>query len=70
MMATALSMSAPTAIRFPDAPPAFDNKIGEGLKARLVERGDGRSACSRRKDGAKVGARSNRWASTLTNHAL
>jgi len=42
MMATALSMSAPTAIRFPKTlPQPFDNKIGEGLKARLVERGDG-----------------------------
>jgi 1-deoxy-D-xylulose-5-phosphate synthase len=42
MMATALSMSSPTAIRFPKTlPKPFDDQIGEGLKARLVERGDG-----------------------------
>jgi 1-deoxy-D-xylulose-5-phosphate synthase len=42
MMATALSMSSPTAIRFPKTlPKPFDGRIGEGLKARLVEHGDG-----------------------------
>ena len=42
MLATALSMSTPTAIRFPKTlPKPFDHKIGEGLKAREVVRGDG-----------------------------
>ena len=42
MLTTALSMSTPTAIRFPKTlPQPFDNKIGEGLKARRVVRGDG-----------------------------
>ncbi len=42
MMATALSMSSPTAIRFPKTlPKPFDGQIGEGLKARLIEHGDG-----------------------------
>jgi 1-deoxy-D-xylulose-5-phosphate synthase len=42
MLATALSMSTPTALRFPKTlPQPFDGKIGEGLKARQVVRGDG-----------------------------
>jgi 1-deoxy-D-xylulose-5-phosphate synthase len=42
MLATALSMSTPTAIRFPKTlPKPFDHKIGEGLKAREVVHGDG-----------------------------
>jgi 1-deoxy-D-xylulose-5-phosphate synthase len=42
MMSTALSMSSPTAMRFPKTlPKPLDNKVGEGLKARLIERGDG-----------------------------
>jgi 1-deoxy-D-xylulose-5-phosphate synthase len=42
MMATAFSMSSPTAIRFPKTlPQPFDDQIGEGLKARLIQRGDG-----------------------------
>lgn len=42
MLTTALSMSTPTALRFPKTlPQPFDGKIGEGLKAREVVRGDG-----------------------------
>jgi len=42
MLATALSMSTPTAIRFPKTlPKPFDAKIGEGMRAREVVRGDG-----------------------------
>jgi 1-deoxy-D-xylulose-5-phosphate synthase len=42
MLATALSMSTPTAIRFPKTlPKPFDGKTGEGLFAREVVRGDG-----------------------------
>jgi len=42
MLATALSMSTPTAIRFPKTlPKPFDGKVGEGLLAREVVRGDG-----------------------------
>jgi 1-deoxy-D-xylulose-5-phosphate synthase len=42
MMATALSMSTPTAIRFPKTlPQPLDKKIGEGLRAREIVRGDG-----------------------------
>jgi 1-deoxy-D-xylulose-5-phosphate synthase len=42
MLATALSMSTPTALRFPKTlPQPFDAKIGEGLQARRVVRGDG-----------------------------
>jgi 1-deoxy-D-xylulose-5-phosphate synthase len=42
MLATALSMNTPTAIRFPKTlPKPFDDKIGEGLLAREVTRGDG-----------------------------
>ena len=42
MLATAFSMSTPTAIRFPKTlPQPFDGRIGEGLRAREVERGDG-----------------------------
>ncbi len=42
MLATALSMSTPTAMRFPKTlPRPFDGKIGDGLKAREVVRGDG-----------------------------
>ena len=42
MLATALSMSTPTAIRFPKTlPKPFDQKIGEGVRAREVVRGDG-----------------------------
>ena len=42
MLATALSMSTPTAIRFPKTlPKPFDGEIGEELNAREVVRGDG-----------------------------
>jgi 1-deoxy-D-xylulose-5-phosphate synthase len=42
MLAEALSMSTPTAIRFPKTlPKPFDGKTGEGLRAREVVRGDG-----------------------------
>jgi 1-deoxy-D-xylulose-5-phosphate synthase len=42
MLSTALSMSTPTAIRFPKTlPKPFDHQIGEGLKAREVVHGDG-----------------------------
>ncbi len=42
MLTTALSMSTPTALRFPKTlPQPFDSTIGEGLKARQVVRGDG-----------------------------
>jgi hypothetical protein len=42
MLATALSMSTPTALRFPKTlPKPFDGKVGDGLEAREVSRGDG-----------------------------
>ena len=42
MLATALSMSTPTALRFPKTlPKPFDGKVGDGLEARLIRRGDG-----------------------------
>jgi 1-deoxy-D-xylulose-5-phosphate synthase len=42
MLATALSMSTPTALRFPKTlPKPFDGKVGDGLEAREVQRGDG-----------------------------
>ena len=42
MLATALSMSTPTALRFPKTlPQPFDGAIGSGLQAREVLRGDG-----------------------------
>ena len=42
MLAKALSMSTPTAIRFPKTlPKPFDDKTGDGLQAREVVRGDG-----------------------------
>jgi 1-deoxy-D-xylulose-5-phosphate synthase len=42
MLSTAMSMSTPTALRFPKTlPQPFDKKIGEGLRARRVARGDG-----------------------------
>jgi 1-deoxy-D-xylulose-5-phosphate synthase len=42
MLTTAMSMSTPTALRFPKTlPKPFDQKIGEGLRAREVVRGDG-----------------------------
>jgi 1-deoxy-D-xylulose-5-phosphate synthase len=42
MLATALSMSTPTALRFPKTlPKPFDGQVGDGLEARLVRRGDG-----------------------------
>jgi 1-deoxy-D-xylulose-5-phosphate synthase len=42
MLATALSMSTPTALRFPKTlPKPFDGKVGDGLEARQVRRGDG-----------------------------
>ncbi len=42
MLATALSMSTPTALRFPKTlPKPFDNKVGDGLEARRVLAGDG-----------------------------
>lgn len=42
MLATALSMSTPTALRFPKTlPKPFDGKVGDGLEARKVCGGDG-----------------------------
>ncbi len=42
MLATALSLSSPSALRFPKTlPQPFDGQVGEGLKAREVARGDG-----------------------------
>jgi 1-deoxy-D-xylulose-5-phosphate synthase len=42
MLATALSMSTPTALRFPKTlPKPFDGQVGDGLEARQVLRGDG-----------------------------
>jgi 1-deoxy-D-xylulose-5-phosphate synthase len=42
MLATALSLSAPSALRFPKTLPApFDGKTGEGLRARQIQKGDG-----------------------------
>jgi 1-deoxy-D-xylulose-5-phosphate synthase len=42
MLATALSMTTPTALRFPKTlPKPFDAKVGDGLEAREVVRGDG-----------------------------
>jgi 1-deoxy-D-xylulose-5-phosphate synthase len=42
MLESALSMTTPTAIRFPKtAPRPFDGRVGEGLRAREVVRGDG-----------------------------
>ena len=42
MLATALSMSTPTAIRFPKTlPKPLDGKVGDGLEAREIQRGDG-----------------------------
>jgi 1-deoxy-D-xylulose-5-phosphate synthase len=42
MLATALSMSTPTALRFPKTlPKPFDGLVGDGLEARQVRRGDG-----------------------------
>jgi 1-deoxy-D-xylulose-5-phosphate synthase len=42
MLATALSLTSPSAVRFPKTlPEPFDGQIGEGLKAREVVRGDG-----------------------------
>ena len=42
MLETALSMTTPTAIRYPKTDPRpFDGKVGEGLRAREVLRGDG-----------------------------
>ncbi len=42
MLRTALSLSAPAAIRYPKTPPRpFDGAVGEGLSARRVRAGDG-----------------------------
>ena len=42
MLESALSMSSPTALRFPKTlPQPFDGNVGEGLNAREVVRGDG-----------------------------
>ncbi|MHB2028503.1 MAG: 1-deoxy-D-xylulose-5-phosphate synthase [Acidimicrobiales bacterium] len=42
MLRSALSMSTPTALRYPKTPPRpFDGKVGSGLHAREVVRGDG-----------------------------
>jgi 1-deoxy-D-xylulose-5-phosphate synthase len=42
MLATALSMTTPTALRFPKTlPKPFDDKVGDGLEAREVVHGDG-----------------------------
>ncbi len=43
MLHSALALSTPSALRFPKtAPRALDGKVGEGLKARCLQRGDGR----------------------------
>jgi len=45
MLRTALSMSSPSALRFPKTPPRpFDGGCGNGLAARRIQRGDG-SVC-------------------------
>ena len=42
MLATAISMDSPTAIRFPKTlPKPFDGVVGDGLRARKVVQGDG-----------------------------
>ena len=42
MLALALSLTSPSAIRFPKTPPQpFDGRVGEGLRARRVATGDG-----------------------------
>jgi len=42
MLASALSLSTPTALRFPKTPPVpFDGLVGEGLRARRIQKGDG-----------------------------
>jgi 1-deoxy-D-xylulose-5-phosphate synthase len=42
MLSSALSMSTPTAIRYPKTlPKPFDGKVGQGLEAREIVRGDG-----------------------------
>ncbi|HVB19319.1 MAG TPA: 1-deoxy-D-xylulose-5-phosphate synthase [Acidimicrobiales bacterium] len=42
MLATALSLTSPSAIRFPKTPPKpFDGMVGEGLSARKIKTGDG-----------------------------
>ncbi|NNN00453.1 MAG: 1-deoxy-D-xylulose-5-phosphate synthase [Acidimicrobiaceae bacterium] len=42
MLATALSLSSPSAIRFPKTlPKPFDHKVGDGLDAREIVHGDG-----------------------------
>jgi 1-deoxy-D-xylulose-5-phosphate synthase len=42
MLESALSMSSPTALRYPKTlPKPFDGRVGTGLEARLVARGDG-----------------------------
>jgi 1-deoxy-D-xylulose-5-phosphate synthase len=42
MLATALSLSSPSALRFPKTlPQPFDGQVGDGLKAREIVRGDG-----------------------------
>ena len=42
MLATALSMSTPCAIRFPKTlPKPLDGRVGDGLEARRITRGDG-----------------------------
>jgi 1-deoxy-D-xylulose-5-phosphate synthase len=42
MLRSALSLSSPTALRFPKTPPRpFDGRHGEGLHARCVQQGDG-----------------------------
>jgi 1-deoxy-D-xylulose-5-phosphate synthase len=43
MLESALALSTPTAIRYPKTPPKpFDGKVGSGLNARQVVRGDGK----------------------------
>ena len=42
MLESALSMSTPTALRYPKTlPKPFDGRVGSGLDARLIARGDG-----------------------------
>jgi 1-deoxy-D-xylulose-5-phosphate synthase len=42
MFATAMELEGPASIRFPKTPPvALDGRVGEGLKARELRRGDG-----------------------------
>jgi 1-deoxy-D-xylulose-5-phosphate synthase len=66
MLATALSMSTPTAIRFPKTlPKPFDGKVGDGLEAREVSAATARSAYwPSARWHRRPTRRSNSWATT------